>query len=92
MLISISQKQPTLRDDHGVVIGGERGMRADEQPERIEGVRVPCRDAKRRVWQAMDLLERELSRERRIPQDRPGVRPNWEPATGESQDREEAGT
>jgi hypothetical protein len=28
------------------------------QEERIEGVRVPCcRDAKRRVWQAIDLLK-----------------------------------
>lgn len=62
-------------------------MRADEQPERIEGVRVPCRDAKRRVWQAMDLLERELSRER-IPPDRSGVRSRWETASGEGQNRE----
>jgi hypothetical protein len=37
-------------------------MRADEKRERVEGVRVPCRDAKRRVWQAMDLLEREQLR------------------------------
>ncbi len=37
-------------------------MRTDEKRERVEGVRVPCRDAKRRVWQAMDLLEREQLR------------------------------
>jgi hypothetical protein len=27
--------------------------------EHIEGVRVPCWDARRRVWQAIELLERE---------------------------------
>ena len=27
--------------------------------ERIEGVRIPCWDARRRVWQAIELLERE---------------------------------
>ncbi len=27
--------------------------------ELVEGVRVPCRDANRRVWQALELLERE---------------------------------
>jgi hypothetical protein len=37
-------------------------MQADQKRERIEGVRVPCRDAKRRVWQAIDLLEREKLR------------------------------
>ena len=26
--------------------------------EHIEGVRIPCWDAKRRVWQAIELLER----------------------------------
>lgn len=40
-------------------------MPADEKRERIEGVKVPCRDAKRRVWQAMDLLEREQLRRSR---------------------------
>jgi hypothetical protein len=29
------------------------------QAEEIEGVRVPCRDAKRRVWQAIDLLKQQ---------------------------------
>lgn len=29
------------------------------QQEEIERVRIPCRDAKRRVWQAIDLLKQE---------------------------------
>jgi len=40
-------------------------MRADEERERIEGVRVPCRDGLRRVWQALELLEREQLRRSR---------------------------
>ncbi len=35
--------------------GGEGGKSQEE----IEGVRVPCRDAKRRVWRAIDLLKQE---------------------------------
>ena len=35
-------------------------QRADGgQREHIEGVRVPCWDAKRRVWKAIELLKRE---------------------------------
>ena len=30
-----------------------------ESRERIEGVRIPCWDAKRRVWKAIELLEAE---------------------------------
>ncbi len=61
-------------------------MRADEQSERIEGVRVPCRDARRRVWQAMDLLERELERGQ-VRSDRSNVRSKPEPTAGQSRDR-----
>ena len=32
---------------------GDSGPR--EQTEQIEGVRVPCWDAKRRVWQAIEI-------------------------------------
>jgi hypothetical protein len=37
-------------------------MRADKERERVEGVTVPYRDAKRQVWLAMELLERERLR------------------------------
>jgi hypothetical protein len=36
----------------------DEGGKSQEEQE-IEGVRVPCRDAKRRVWQAIDLLKQE---------------------------------
>jgi hypothetical protein len=36
----------------------DEGGKSQEEEE-IEGVRVPCRDAKRRVWQAIDLLKQE---------------------------------
>lgn len=42
----------------------ERGD-GEPQRERIEGVRVPCWDAKRRVWKAIELLERERRTTRR---------------------------
>jgi hypothetical protein len=36
--------------------GDDEGAKSQEE---IEGVRVPCREAKRRVWQAIDLLKQE---------------------------------
>jgi hypothetical protein len=61
-------------------------MRADEKRERIEGVRVPCRDAKRRVWQAMDLLEREQLRRSRphsvVSRPKPASREDRDRAAG----------
>lgn len=38
---------------------GSAGGGDSELRDKIEGVRVPCWDAKRRVWQAIELLERE---------------------------------
>lgn len=35
------------------------GGAGEPTEERIEGVRVPCWDARRRVWQAIELLEQE---------------------------------
>ncbi len=61
-------------------------MRAVQKRERIEGVRVPCRDAKRRVWQAMDLLEREQLRRSRprsvASRSKPVVREDRDQAAG----------
>ena len=39
-------------------------MRAEwtEEQDECVGVRVPCWDAKRRVWQAIDLVRREQQR------------------------------
>ncbi len=37
----------------------QQQQQQQQDGEEIEGVSVPCRDAKRRVWQAMDLLVRE---------------------------------
>ena len=43
------------------------GVAGDSEPTegRVEGVRVPCRDANRRVWQALDLLEAQRRAEKR---------------------------
>ena len=61
-------------------------MRADEERERIEGVRVSCRDGLRRVWQALELLEREQlrrSRPRSVAlRSKSVVREDWDQAAG----------
>ena len=44
-------------DDNNDDDDDDEGGKSQEQE--IEGVRVPCRDAKRKVWQAIDLLKQE---------------------------------
>jgi hypothetical protein len=50
--------------------------------ERIEGVRVPCWDAKRRVWKAIELLERERGTTGWASLARPKVETRPEASTG----------
>ena len=50
-----------------------RAAEATEPALVIEGVRVPCRDAQRRVWQALELARREY---------RQALGKNQEPAVG----------
>ncbi len=61
---------------------GSAGAAGDDEPqrERIEGVRVPCWDAKRRVWRAIELLERE--RRTALSSSKPTAGPDRKEATG----------
>ena len=63
-------------------MGSGAGGDGEPRRERIEGVRVPCWDAKRRVWKAIELLERESRTAGRTPPERSEVRTKPEASTG----------
>ena len=62
---------------------GSADREVGEPRERIEGVRVSCWDAKRRVWKAIELLERERGTvPRRSAQESLAKKPGREASTG----------
>jgi hypothetical protein len=61
--------------------GDDDDDEGEKRQEEIEGVRVPCRDAKRRVWQAIDLLKQEWKTHNEGPRRAAAVRQQSYPSS-----------